>query len=98
MRKRTTKAQGWPGRTVALLGRIVPRLFQPASASGALAAVLDLSRSKAELVTENALLRQQLAVLQRQAKHLRLHHTLSHAGLIGAELPRPGEVTRAHVV
>jgi hypothetical protein len=34
-------------------------------------AVLDITRSKSELVLENVLLRQQLIILQRQAKHPR---------------------------
>ena len=44
---------------------LVRRLLQEAPESAVLAAVLDLSRSKADLVAENALLRQQLSVLHR---------------------------------
>lgn len=44
------------------------RWTKPDSQSLALNAVLDLSRSKSELVLENALLRQRLIVLQRQVK------------------------------
>jgi hypothetical protein len=41
-------------------------LLRPAHTSVVLAAVVDLSRSKADLIAENALLRQQLAILKRQ--------------------------------
>jgi hypothetical protein len=41
---------------------------RPDSGSLAVGAALDLTRSKSELVLENALLRQQLIVLQRQVK------------------------------
>jgi putative transposase len=41
---------------------------RPDSDSLAIGAALDLTRSKSELVLENALLRQQLVVLQRQVK------------------------------
>jgi putative transposase len=44
------------------------RWTRPDSHSLAVNAVLDLARSKSELVLENALLRQQLIVLQRQVK------------------------------
>jgi putative transposase len=44
------------------------RWTRPDSQSLAVNAVLDLTRSKSELVLENALLRQQLIVLQRQVK------------------------------
>jgi len=35
-------------------------------------AALDITRSKSELILENALLHQQLIILQRQAKHPKL--------------------------
>ncbi len=58
-------------RTVAGIGdlvhRIVRALLRPASASILVTAVLDLSRSKADLIAENALLRHQLALLKRQS-------------------------------
>jgi hypothetical protein len=57
---------------MALLNSIVRWLLQPAHTSVVLTAVVDLSRSKADLIAENALLRQQLAILQRQAKRLQL--------------------------
>jgi hypothetical protein len=44
------------------------KLVAPAPASPLLAAVSDLTRSKADLIAENALLRQQLLVLKRQVK------------------------------
>jgi hypothetical protein len=48
------------------------RWTRPDSRSLAVNAVLDLTRSKSELVLENAVLRQQLIVLQRQVKRPRL--------------------------
>src|SRR6266536_1832608 len=57
---------------MALLNGLVRNLLQPAHGSVVLASVTDLSRSKAVLIAENALLRQQLAILQRQIKHPRL--------------------------
>lgn len=48
--------------------RRVRRWTKPGSQSLALNAVSDLTRSKSELVLENALLRQQLIVLQRHVK------------------------------
>jgi hypothetical protein len=54
------------GRLLALRGGLVGCLLRPACASVVLAAVLNLSRSKADLVAENTLLSQQLAISQRQ--------------------------------
>jgi len=45
---------------------------KPGHYSLALNAALDMTRSKSELVLENALLRQQLSVLQRQVQHPKL--------------------------
>ncbi len=45
---------------------------KPDNHTPVLNAALDLTRSKAELVMENALLRQQLIVLQRQVKRPKL--------------------------
>ena len=44
------------------------RWTKPDNQSLALSAVLDLTRPKSEVILENALLRQQLIVLQRHAK------------------------------
>jgi putative transposase len=51
-----------------LLDRVFRRCTTPAMDSLLLATLTDLPRSNAELVAENALLRQQLAILQRQVK------------------------------
>src|SRR5436309_2387124 len=51
------------------------RLFdalRPSRVAPTLGAVRDLARSRAELITENALLRHQLVILQRQVKRPRL--------------------------
>jgi hypothetical protein len=56
----------------ALLNRIVKGVLRPASSSIVVDAVVDLSRSKANLVAENALLRHQLAWLKRQSKRPKL--------------------------
>ena len=72
MPKRNIAAHGLSGRIITLLNEIVRRLLQPASRSVVLASVADLSRSKADLIAENALLRQQLAILKRQTKRPRL--------------------------
>ena len=48
------------------------RWTKPSSVTLTVNALVDLSRSKAELIVENALLRQQLIVLNRQAKRPRL--------------------------
>jgi putative transposase len=52
--------------------RSLRQLTKPDNHSLALNAVLDMTRSKPELVLENALLRQQLAVLQRQVQRPKL--------------------------
>jgi putative transposase len=52
--------------------RSLRQLTKPDTHSLALNAVLDMTRSRSELVLENALLRQQLAVLQRQAQRPKL--------------------------
>jgi hypothetical protein len=72
MPKSNASALGLLGWVSALLNGLVRCLLQPARPSIVFAAVLDLSRSKADLVAENALLRQQLAILQRQVKRPRL--------------------------
>ena len=72
MLKQNIAAHGLSGWIIALLNEIVRRLLQPASRSVMLALAADLSRSKADLIAENALLRQQLAILKRQIKRPRL--------------------------
>ena len=72
MPKQNIAAHGLSGRIITLLNEIVRCLLQPASMSVVLAFVADLSRSKADLIAENALLRQQLTILKRQTKRPRL--------------------------
>src|SRR4051794_8908364 len=48
------------------------RYLLPASAHSVLGVVMDVTRSKSELIAENAFLRQQLVVLSRQTKRPRL--------------------------
>lgn len=48
------------------------QITKPAPASLSLGAIADLSRSKTELLGENAMLRQQLIVLRRQIKRPQL--------------------------
>jgi putative transposase len=55
-----------------VIKRSLRQLTKPDNHSLALNAVLDMTRSKSELVLENALLRQQLAVLQRQVQRPKL--------------------------
>ena len=62
---------------------------RPDSDSLAVGAALDLTRSKSELVLENALLRQQLIVLQRQVKRPALTwRDRALLILIASKLPR----------
>jgi putative transposase len=55
-----------------LLDRVFRRCTTSAKDSLLLATLTDLPRNNAELVAENALLRQQLAILQRKVKHPQL--------------------------
>ncbi len=63
-----------------LVHRIVRALLRPTPASMMTTAVFDLSRSKTDLISENALLRYQLILLKRQttrpkpSQSDRLHH------------------------
>ncbi len=59
----TAVAQKIATRIDDLVHRIVRAVLRPALASTLATAVLDLSRSKADLIAENALLRHKLAVL-----------------------------------
>lgn len=72
MTKRKHVAQGLSGWVMAILNGLVRHLLQPARESVVLASVTNLSRSKTELIAENALLRQQLAILKRQSQRPRL--------------------------
>jgi putative transposase len=60
---------------IIALGRAVRRLLRPARSGAKLmiGAVGDLTRTRSELMAENALLRQQLIVLRRSIKRPRLH-------------------------
>ena len=51
-----------------LLNKLVKGLLRPSSSSILIGSLVDLSRSKADLISENALLRHQLALLKRQSK------------------------------
>jgi len=55
-----------------LLNRVVKGLLRPSPTSTLIGSVVDLSRSKADLIAENALLRHQLALLKRQTKRPKL--------------------------
>jgi transposase InsO family protein len=60
---------------IVVLEKLVRRLLRPARSMSRLAigAARDLSRSRSELLAENALLRQQVVVLRRQIDRPRLH-------------------------
>lgn len=60
---------------IIALGRAVRRLLRPARSGAKLmiGAAGDLTRTRSELMAENALLRQQLIVLRRSIKRPRLH-------------------------
>lgn len=55
-------------RLFSFLDQAFRRLTQPARSSLVLGTAADLALSKAELIAENALLRHQLIILQRQVK------------------------------
>jgi hypothetical protein len=61
-----------PGSLCQILLQPVRRWTKPDNHAPIPDAALDLTRSKSELILENALLRQQLIVLQRQTKRPRL--------------------------
>ena len=50
-----------------LFNRILKQLLRPAASTLLIEAVTDLTRSKPDLIAENALLRHQLALLKRQS-------------------------------
>jgi predicted transcriptional regulator len=58
-----------------LLQRLILKWTKPSHTSLLLGTAIDLARGKAELVAENALLRQQLIILRRQIK--RPHCTIT---------------------
>jgi hypothetical protein len=70
MRKHNVAVPGRISGITALLNGIIKRQLQPACGSVLLTAILHLSRSKADLVAENALLRQQITTLQRRVQQL----------------------------
>lgn len=51
-----------------LLNGIIKGLLRPSSTSILIASVVDLTRSKPDLIAENALLRHQLTLLKRQSR------------------------------
>jgi putative transposase len=56
------------GRLISLLEQVFLHFTQPSRHSMVFSTVTDLTRSKTDLIAENALLRQQLIVLHRQTK------------------------------
>ena len=58
-----------------MLQKHVLQWIKPPTTSLALDTLVDLTRGKAELLAENALLRQQLIILRRQVKHPRYRKT-----------------------
>ncbi len=56
--------------------RVVQRLLRPVRSAGevGISVARDLTRTRSELLTENALLRQQIIVLRRSIRRPRLHH------------------------
>ena len=75
MSKSNPVAHGRSDWILAILNGLLRHLLQPARSSVVLASVTDLSRSKADVIVENALLRQQLTILKRQSKRPRLTQT-----------------------
>jgi len=61
---------------IVALGRALWRLLRPARSAAKLmiGAAGDLTRTRSELMAENALLRQQLIVQRRRIERPRLHH------------------------
>src|SRR6266542_2496352 len=90
--------QGLSAWVTALLTGLVRRLLQPAHESVVLASVTDLSRSQAELVAENVLLRQPLAILKRQAKRPHVSAVDRGGSVVAAVLRSDGEDLAAGVV
>jgi putative transposase len=62
-------------RLVSFLEQVFLHLTQPSRHSLVLSIAADLTRSKADLIAENALLRQQLIVLHRQVKKPTVSHS-----------------------
>src|SRR5690348_5758951 len=73
MRNPTIEVHRLISRFLARLNSIVSCLLQPTHRSVVVAAVVDLSRSKADLIAENALLRQQALLIVQPATLLRWH-------------------------
>ena len=65
-----------PFALIGALGRAVQRLLRPAraAAEAGIGAAWDLTRTRSELLAENALLRQQVIVLRRSIRRPRFHH------------------------
>ena len=59
-------------RLVDAVQDCIKRWLKPSSFSMAGGSAIDLTRSKTELIAENAFLRQQLIILQRQSKRPKL--------------------------
>ena len=65
-----------PFALIGALVRVVQRLLRPArsAAEVGIGAARDLTRSRSELLAENALLRQQVIVLRRSIRRPQVHH------------------------
>ncbi|MCP4164688.1 MAG: hypothetical protein GY759_02200, partial [Chloroflexi bacterium] len=59
-------------RYIDAVERHIKRRLKPSSLTMAGGSAIDLTRSKTELIAENAFLRQQLIILQRQSKRPKL--------------------------
>ena len=79
-----------PFALIGALGRAVQRLLRPAraAAEAGIGAAWDLTRTRSELLAENALLRQQVIVLRRSIRRPRFHHDDRLLLLIVARLCR----------
>ena len=79
------------GKIILWLEERIKRWAKPAPSVLIIGLLSDLTHSRADLVVENALLRQQLIVLNRQVKRLQLTNLLRFcdAHLIVSRLQRP---------
>ncbi len=79
------------GKILLWLQEHIKRWTKPATSVLLIGLLSDLTRSHADLVVENALLRQQLIVLKRQVKRLQLTnlHRFLDAHLFVSRLQRP---------
>lgn len=85
---------------LSVLERALPQLTEPPRHSLTLSIATDLARRKSQLIAENALLRQQLIVLQRQFKrpHLTRSDRLWLALVLTNNPIRAQETSLTHTV